>query len=162
MHLKFFSLAPFWFVLAATLPAMPATAPERLEVEIMIYSGRPNPTFTITDMAEIREILGAAKAFPRAPSAAAAPSHPKLGYRGIVVANRSSVSVDLERFTVERSTVLLTGAARASSVPGVAAATSATEARFDGSAALEQRLLAIAEGRGVLAPAALAHIRSRR
>ena len=62
-------------------------APNALQVEVMIFSGRPNPVFTVTDPAEIREIMTLAANLPRPPALSASArlttQPPILGYRTV-------------------------------------------------------------------------------
>ena len=60
-------------------PAPPVAAPAQVELDI--FSGRPNPTWTLSDAddADLRARLAAL------PSASAATLHSDLGYRGLIV-----------------------------------------------------------------------------
>ncbi len=67
---------------------MQTNQPPRVEVMLDVYSGRPNPTWTLTpqQIEELRELLAAAlRQQPR--ERAAEP--PYLGYAGFVITNRS-------------------------------------------------------------------------
>jgi hypothetical protein len=136
---------------ATMLSAQSAPEPKGLRVEVMVFSGRPNPVFTITDAAQINQILAAAGTLPSASAAAASAQaeveRPKLGYRGILVTNLSDAGSDLQTLRVHRSAVRMTRKQAAAAKAGVAAA---AEARTDQSAALENQLLSLARSRGAV------------
>lgn len=140
-----------------TQAAEPAL-PEALEVRVLIYSGRPDPVFTITDPKEIKQLLDSARALPAAATATGDAAYPKLGYRGMLVTNHSKQNPELASFIAHRNSVRLQPSAGAATT----ARTSAEEARVDGAGTLEQRLLTLAQAKGVLSPAALTHIQNQR
>jgi hypothetical protein len=72
---------------------VPASAAAPAEVEVDIFSGRPNPTWTLSpaDDKTLRERLAAL------PAASPADLHTNLGYRGLVVHLPDSVVVRLQR-----------------------------------------------------------------
>ena len=74
-----------------------------LEVRIMIYSGRQNPTFMITDdtrLKEIESMLNNADAADKFSKSTVIPS--RLGYAGVVVFRKGDPDVlsDVENFAV--------------------------------------------------------------
>lgn len=150
-------------IFSSTVFSQPVRDTNALQVEIMIFSGRPNPVFTVTNPAEIREIMSLVNGLPRpssyATGSAASPSG--LGYQGIVVRNRSNVGSELESFVVNRANVQFT---RSQALGSKGKATdnvlAAPEARVDSSAALERRLVALAQSKGVIDEALVAHINS--
>lgn len=133
--------------LASALTASAVPAAEAVEVEVLVFSGRRNPVFTITDPAEIRELFRSAKALPRA-AKVADQAAPALGYRGIIVRNRSSFDPDVQTLQVHRSKIAV----------GRAATIGEQAVHHDPGAALEQRLLKLALKHGALPPGLLAHI----
>lgn len=128
---------------------------DALQVEVLVFSGRPNPRLVVSDPALIREITAAVAALPRQATLAvkdtALPS--KLGYRGFRVENASASSPELAAFVVHGAVVeaLLQGAG------GLV-----KEVRLDAGASLESRLLQLAEASGRLEPAVLEHIKARK
>ena len=157
--LYFFALL---FTLGAVLRADSASKPDALRVEVRIFSGRPNPVFVITDPDEIRTILAQAAALP-ARSAVNAEEGAKpraLGYTGIAITNLSTASSDVQSVLVHRTTVQVTRKkAGPTKTPATAEASAAAqEVRLDSSAALENRLLGLAYGRGAIDSNLLAKI----
>ena len=150
------------------MSAAPTTDPSALQVEILIFSGRPNPVFTITDPAEIKEITALVNSLPKNSAAGAkalTDQPPALGYRGIAVGNLSKASPDLESFVVNRSNVQLNRkvipSAKISPSQTASAAPAETgELRVDGASILENRLLASARSRGVIDDALVSHIKN--
>ncbi len=142
MKKNLFALITALLAFSATMLAAAPLNPNVLEVEIMIFSGRRNPVFTITDPAEIHSLLASAKSLPAA-APMAAPARGGLGYRGIAVRNRSTIDPEVADFVVHHATVELNRGA---------------QARADHARGLEQQLLSLAQARGVLTAAQLAHI----
>lgn len=135
------------FLIAGTFSAvMGAQAGETmkaLKVEMMVYSGRPNPTFLITDKQQIKEILALAKSLPKnkaVKDGESALPEPKLGYQGFVVTNRSAIAPEVRGFVVNGSAVQLelmpAGSAKGASKVGAEQA-----ALVDTAAALESKLM---------------------
>lgn len=148
-----------WLVAAFLALSTPAVAKETtnsraLEVTLLVFSGRPNPVFTITDPSEIKEILALAAALPRHSKQMSddAVIPPRLGYQGIAVKNLSGESPDIAGFLVNRATVQLKRHASraANSADGPAGASAASESRVDSKSALERRLVTLARQRGVI------------
>ena len=121
-----------------------------LKVELLVFSGRPNPTFVVTDQAQIKEILALAKNLPQKKSAALGEENqpqPKLGYQGFVVTNNSDISSDIKSFVVHGSDVhlaLVTGSKQAGK------STIAHAEGIDSDAKLESKLLAHVKDNGVV------------
>jgi hypothetical protein len=138
--------------IAGAAEPMPPAKAETLEVEILVFSGRRNPTFVITDPAVIREITNGVKALSAHPTLKTNGSlgNPgRLGYRGIRLRNGSSVNSDLEWFTVFRSAVEV-----------VNKAANSKEFRVDAAAALERRLIKMAEEKKLMDDVVLEHVKS--
>jgi len=135
---------------------MPAQAQtpnkETLKVELMVFSGRPNPTFTISDENEIQEILNLAKSLPEKKLKAGESVMPqaKLGYQGFTVTNNTKSSPEIKSFVVNGSAVQL--ALNAASTTGTLAARGTgveQSARADAYNALESKLLSHAKETGI-------------
>ncbi|WP_242112669.1 hypothetical protein [Luteimonas aquatica] len=120
-----------------------ATQPgEGLRVTYLVYSGRPNPTLTITDPATIRSIQdGLRQAANGAARSASAADQPRLGYNGILI----------EPVGREAAGVQYTLKGRAMRSESMAAAKGAA-AQVESQAAvdLEARLLQLGGSQGVL------------
>jgi hypothetical protein len=91
-------------VVAVFSTAGAQTAPETWQIEVDVFSGRPNPKFTVTgaDLAQVKDRMGRAKMMA-AMSAGAASIRPSiLGYRGIIIhgttADQKQVLADAEVF----------------------------------------------------------------
>ncbi|USX17855.1 hypothetical protein NHH82_18435 [Oxalobacteraceae bacterium OTU3REALA1] len=140
-------VAGTFFVLAG---AQAGEIVKSLKVELLVFSGRPNPTFVVTDPAQIREILALAKDLPQKKSAALGEEsqpEPKLGYQGFVVTNNSDISSDIKSFMVHGSDVrlaLVTGSKQAGKSSVVRAE------GIDSDAKLENKLLAHVKNNGVV------------
>jgi hypothetical protein len=129
--------------------------PMVLKVELLMYSGRPNPTFLITDQKEIKDILGLANSLPQNQSlkqGESAMPHPKLGYQGFVVTNGTAFNPEIKSFAVNGSAVQLS-LASASLAGGQDAKSQA--AKVDQSSELESKLLAAAKNQGIVDEKAL-------
>jgi hypothetical protein len=146
-------------LLAMISPAISADQkPEALQVEVLIFSGRPNPVFIVSDPAEIREIVSLAESLPGSPEAKA--SHPILGYNGIVVENLSTTLPDVQQFKVGRGDIDIVRKPGAQSRKAAPTATDASQAkvRRDGANSLETRLLSLARSKGAIDDRLLEHI----
>lgn len=136
-------------ILGFLSPSMSAeTIPEALRVEVLIFSGRPNPVFVVSDPAEIREIIALADSLP-AQSQDAKASHPRLGYNGILVENLSTTTPDVQRFKVGRGEIDIVRKPDAQARKAASDASQA-KARRDGATSLESRLLSLARTKGAL------------
>lgn len=127
-------------------------AMKALKVEMLVFSGRPNPTFLITDKQQIKEILALAKSLPKNKAVKAGESglpEPKLGYQGFVVTNQSSVAPEIKSFVVSGSAVQLatlpTGSAKGASTAEVEQA-----ALIDSGTTLENKLLSHVKNEGIV------------
>jgi hypothetical protein len=69
---------------------MPDAQEQPVEVMLDLYSGRPNPTWTLSEhqVKELRELLAASM---RERQGEKVPSPPALGYSGFTLANRRNV-----------------------------------------------------------------------
>lgn len=98
------------FVLSVTMVAQdvnqPGKASKGLKVTVMIYSGRPNPTFMITDKDVIEKIKKSLTDMPNNSKVKEDTVSPAvLGYKGILVENFSDEMIDTESFLVFHSNV---------------------------------------------------------
>lgn len=124
-------------------------AVKALKVELLVYSGRPNPTFVVTDAKEIKEILSLANAIPRKKSFAGDSNlqiEGKLGYQGFLVTNNSDLNSELKTFFVRGNNVqmeLISG----SKALGKTAVEQATA--VDSNTRLESKLLNSAKANGI-------------
>lgn len=121
-----------------------AAEPTAMNVSLAIFSGRPDPKFTITDPVALRQIATVLTVLPPHPTYTAAnpPAAPGLGYGGFRV---TPVGVDgISSFTVYGSIVEVTSTAGARSY------------RYDGDAELESRLMNAARDQHVAGVSAAA------
>ncbi|WP_116994308.1 MULTISPECIES: hypothetical protein [unclassified Duganella] len=121
-----------------------------LKVELLVFSGRPNPTFVVTDPVQIKEILALVKNLPRKKGVSAAEEaepEPKLGYQGFIVTNNSDISSDVKSFVVHGSDVHLALVA-GSKVAGKSSIVQT--ASVDSDASLENKLLAHVKNNGLV------------
>lgn len=132
---------------------------EALQVEVLIFSGRPNPVFVVSDPAEIREIVSLAESLPGS-AQEARPGQPRLGYNGFVVENLSNTLPDVQRFKVGRGEIDLVRKPGTQSRKAAAGtdATSTARVRRDGANSLETRLLSLARSKGAIDDRLLEHI----
>jgi hypothetical protein len=124
-----------------------------LKVTVLVFSGRPNPSFVITDPAVIKEITDALKQLPIHPKFRGNDSIRRpgqLGYRGFHVENTAAFAIDIQSFSVYRSDIEL-------SKPGAMM----KEFHIDAAAAIERRLIELAETNNIMAESVLAHIKNR-
>jgi hypothetical protein len=122
-----------------------------LKVELMIFSGRPNPSFVIGDPAVIRQVVAILEATPPHPTLTASDSVSpgRLGYNGYFVTPTGMNGV--ESFIVYGNTIEVWPAASSTASP-------TRSFRFDADAKLEQLLSQLARADaaiGQLAPAAV-------
>lgn len=146
---RYLTAVAFALVGTFTMPAQaqtPELKKETLKVELMVFSGRPNPTFTITDESEIQEILNLVKNLPQKKLKEGETGLPpaKLGYQGFTVTNNTKTSPEIKSFVVNGSAVLLDSPSAA----GTLAARGAV-ARADSSGSLESKLLSHAKETGI-------------
>lgn len=120
-----------------------AAEPASLKIDVLLFSGRPDPSFTITDGALIRQIVSVFEALPTHPTLTDKDSAlpPQLGYRGFRVTPTGMsgiTSFDVYGTAVEVISVPASGGAPIKSF------------RFDTNAALEQLLFQIARAQGAV------------
>ena len=124
------------------------TSEGRLQVEVLIFSGRPNPIFTIEDPQEIREVMALLNGLPEHPVAKtgseASAISSKLGFRGLAVTNLSTVAKEIRSFELGDSNVKLKREST-SAASGVK-----PEFRQDSSKAVQRKLLEIGKSRGAV------------
>lgn len=128
----------------------PTLKKETLKVELMVFSGRANPTFTITDESEIQEILNLVKNLPQKKLKEGETGLPpsKLGYQGFTVTNNTKTSPEIKSFVVNGSAVLLDSPSTAGT-PAARGGVAEYAARADSSASLESKLLSHAKETGI-------------
>lgn len=149
---KLFLSCFFFLSFTALVNAQPSAATTGLRVEVVVFSGRPNPAFTITDPAQVREILNLAEAASGANTEGSAVKQ-GLGYRGIVVTNLSPDDTsDIQNIRVYRSAAEIRrkSATNPKNEAGKSAVNVTPEARRENSKALEARLLAMAHSTGAI------------
>lgn len=134
----------FGCILNAETRTVKKPATDTLYVEVLLYSGRPNPVFTITDPVEIKTILSAAKAAPKQAVAKTTAKKAALGYKGIAVEFLAAGSDEATAFTVKDDEITLSV-----SSPTAAKATT-PDVRSDSGRALQRRLLGKGMEKGVL------------
>ena len=120
-----------------------------LRIELKLFSGRPNPTFDVTNPDEIKQIMQLTQALPKNTALAASAEVSKLGYTGIVIANDSSISPELESVTVNHNNVQV-NINSTKAAGGLSVVSSGRQVREDAGWALENYLLQLARTRGVI------------
>ena len=127
-------------------------APTALRVTYLVYSGRPNPTLTVTDPATIRSLQSQlSSALATGAGVASTELQPVLGYNGIRV---EAVGQDgAPQYTVKGRFLRSETQADAKAAATVAASASTS------ASLVEAQLLKMAENQGVLSAAALANAR---
>lgn len=82
---------------------------DALQIEVLLYSGRANPVFILSDNAEISAILALAGDLPQSKviGGGVLDLHPLLGYSGLRIENLSSARSDIESFEVGRGAATL-------------------------------------------------------
>lgn len=118
-----------------------------LHVSVVLFSGRPDPKFVITDPREIAEILAAVRGFPRHASldSTSALPHPMFGFRGVIIQNFSAQSPELGFLHVYGNDVeMLERLSPSLTVLPL------RSFRFDAGGSLQQRLMNMAQARGVI------------
>lgn len=116
-----------------------------LHVSIVLFSGRPDPKFVITDPKEIAEILGSVRALPRHAllNSASSLPHPMFGFRGVIIQNFSAQSPELGFLHVYGNDVETIERLAPSMLP-------VKGFRLDYTGTLQQRLMSMAQARGVI------------
>lgn len=139
---------------AAAESSTTAEVPQALQVEILVFSGRPDPKFIITEATIIKEITDVVKSLPVHPSLKGDSNLTRpglLGYRGIRVYNVSDINSDVEWFTIYRSAVEV-----------LKKGVNEKDFKLDASTALEGRLIQMAEDKKLMPDVVLAHIKNIR
>jgi len=133
------SVCAFTAAAAATDGPVAAASGSGVRVVVEVFSGRPNPSFTLEDptaLGRLREALGRLPAhLPEAPAAAA---FGRLGYRGIVIENPHGVP------GIPRYVQVLDGVVLVRDEQGGA------PRYYRDTESLEQRQLAAADERGLI------------
>ena len=121
-----------------------------LKIEILLFSGRPNPTFLVTDPVQMKEILNLAKKLPQNKSIkqdVIGQPEAKLGYQGFIVTNNSDVSSEIKSILV-RGVDVHTELIASSIVGGKTEVVKF--AALDSSSSLENKLLSQAKSKGIV------------
>jgi hypothetical protein len=137
---------------AEAMKAEAMKMPTVLKVEVLVYSGRPNPVFVVSDPKEVKEILSLAKSLPANKSLKAGESgmpESKLGYQGMIVTNTTLLNPEIRSFVVNGAAVQLAVATPTATKTG-AQAPVATAARLDPQTSLESKLLAVGKESGIV------------
>jgi len=105
-HFTIFTVVLF-LIAGVTMNAQNTVKQEKgLKVTIMIFSGRPDPTFTITDESIITKIKDSLGKMPKNEKFNGETVSPAaLGYKGILVENSSDLIPDMDSFVVHHSKV---------------------------------------------------------
>jgi hypothetical protein len=110
-YIAFFTVVLFMLIGIGTMESQTIDQPTKgLKVTIMIYSGRPDPTFMITDGNTIQKIEKLLSTLPKNekyndPKETVSPN--VLGYNGILVENFSDFMPDLEYIVVHHANIEL-------------------------------------------------------
>ena len=134
-----------------TMDAAQTAPPEKaMKVTLQIFSGRPNPEFSIKDAYLINRIQDLLETMPTTKSlAASAALQAVLGYTGIVVEPTDASLPLVETMTVYRSIVQVKNNTKAAKALA-GAAVPEQEVRTDASSALEKLLIKEALRQGVI------------
>ncbi|QRK06880.1 hypothetical protein JQX13_43610 [Archangium violaceum] len=129
-----------------------------LRVTFLMYSGRPNPSVTVTDPEQVRAIEERlARAFSAGPRVATRASHAVLGYTGIKVERLGAATRDAKPFIVKRDVLRVEDEAEQAGLSSAAGPTGfVSREAMD----LEDFLLALGRDQGVLDEVGLSVIRS--
>lgn len=142
-------------LLLASPLAAAQDAPTALRVTYLVYSGRPNPTLTITDAATVRSLhTQLADALATGAGVPSTELPPVLGYNGIRV-EAVGAAPGAQDYTVKGR--FLRAESRADAAK--AGAASVTARASTSAAQVEAQLLKLAEQQGVLNAAVLAAAR---
>jgi len=158
--MKISFLLPFiLFGLASVLKAQTPQETRGLRIELLVFSGRPNPTFTITDTKQIRDLFTSVNALAVDANAKAGDDRPILGYNGIRVTDLSASEASAQSFRVRGSTVRIVRKQAAKAGNAAADSVITTEVRNDHGSTLETKLLELARQQGAIDDHVLALIR---
>ncbi len=128
-------------------------APSALRVTYLVYSGRPNPTLTITDAKTIRSLRSQlSSALATGAGMRSTELQPKLGYNGILV---ESVGEAAPQYTLKGRFLRADGRATSADAKAPTIAASASTA----ATLIEAQLLKLGEQQGVLSPSTAAMAR---
>lgn len=121
---------------------------DRLHVTLVIFSGRPNPTFLITGSHAISMIAGESSRLPAHPTLNddQPVKRPNIGYNGFIVENLSKVAPNLQALHVYRSNIQLIKRSQEQPI------TFTKEMRIDEAQAIEALLIEIGKTQGVITP----------
>lgn len=97
------NLLSYWLLFCVGCATEPTQSTMRMTAELDIFSGRPNPTWTLTTDESTRM----AALLTNLPPANPAPADPGLGYRGVVLQNPEPTPELPARIRVYRGVVLL-------------------------------------------------------
>lgn len=127
-------------ILLLMLMAGSGAAESALKVQVDIYSGRPNPTFTITNPAVIQQLVADLSAAPRSQDdpTAVEKAVNRLGYRGVLVENADGIAGLPEVMRVFDGNVMIVD-----SLAG-------TFQLYDDSGKMERKLLRKAKNKGLI------------
>lgn len=123
---------------------------ETWEVEVDIYSGRPNPVFTLTagEMTSVNNLIAAAPAAARASTDGKSIRPRVLGYRGLIIRSRSAdgrlTAMNVE---ISRGRILRRASAVAAAAPGADASTALLD---DSGRAVERFLVSLGSAKKVI------------
>lgn len=105
---KHFFVAIVLMIMATAAPSAEPT--DGLQVTILIFSGRPNPTFVLTDKAVLTQLKTLFKTIPVNDKFRAATITPSiLGYNGILVEAQGKMSKLPNRFLVYKENIEIEG-----------------------------------------------------
>jgi hypothetical protein len=99
-----------------------ADAPkDGLVVQIQIFSGRPNPTFTVVEPNLVAEILNEVVGIPKVSDATGTEEvlGKTMGFTGFIVQNLSSLHSDIQSFEIDRSDVAIVHGKSSPNLPEV-------------------------------------------
>ncbi|ATC63568.1 hypothetical protein CMV30_06145 [Nibricoccus aquaticus] len=158
--MKISFLLPFiLFGLATVLNAQTPQETRGLRVEVLVFSGRPNPTFTITDTKQISDLLTSVDALSIDATAKAGEDRPILGYNGIRVTDLSGSDANAQSFRVRGSAVSVIRKQAIKAGKATADSIATTDVRNDQGATVETKLLELARQQGAIDDRVLALIR---
>jgi hypothetical protein len=93
-------------------------AEEGIKVEILIYSGRPNPTYVLKQKNQLDQAVTFMKKGKKLRSMQKSIIIPTLGYRGIIIENKGKVAGLPERFAIYQGNVEVMGKEKANFTDG--------------------------------------------
>lgn len=110
----------FLFLLAvvAWQPGSVQAAGEGIRVEILLYSGRPNPTYVLKQKSQLDQAKTFMKKGKKLKSMEKSIIPSTLGYRGIIIENLGNVAGLPERFAVYQGNIEVMGKEKANFTDG--------------------------------------------